>query len=155
LAAVAAGMFGVASYDVFDGEKRVFLSFKLISVCKSLEVLPVSGVGVQLQFIENQWVGKKHPIKIRVFTDVYIRYINAVSWRVTMVCWIGLGFFFFSFHAGRFKTSILGVGFIHTSLSHSTLHTPHSLSNSHSNSHSVLAFLALKLSCLSILSLLR
>jgi hypothetical protein len=36
LAAVAAGMFGVASYDVFDGEKRVFLSFKLISVCKSL-----------------------------------------------------------------------------------------------------------------------
>jgi hypothetical protein len=94
-------------------------------------VLPVSGVGVQLQFIENQWVGKKHPIKIRVFTDVYIRYINAVSWRVTMVCWIGLGFFFFSFHAGRFKTSILGVGFNHTSLSHS-------LSNSLSNSHSTL-----------------
>jgi hypothetical protein len=84
-------------------------------------VLPVSGVGVQLQFIENQWVGEKHPIKIRVFTDVYIRYINAVSWRVTMVCWIGLGFFFFSFHAGRFKTSILGVGFNHTSLSQSTL----------------------------------
>jgi hypothetical protein len=71
-------------------------------------------VGVQLQVIENQWVGEKHPIKIRVFTDVYIRYINAVSWRVTMVCWMGLGFFFFSFHAGRFKTSILGVGFNHT-----------------------------------------
>jgi hypothetical protein len=86
-------------------------------------------VEVELQVIENQWVGEKHPIKIRVFTDVYIRYIIAVSWRVMMVCWLGLGFFFFSFHAGRFKTSILGVGFNHTSLS---------LSNSLSNSHSTL-----------------
>jgi hypothetical protein len=110
-------------------------------------VLPVSGVGVPLQVIENQWVGEKHPIKIRVFTDVYIRYINAVSWRVTMVCWMGLGFFFFSFHAGRFKTSILCVGFNHTSLSHSTLHTQtqtHSQTHTQTQTpHSVLACFAL------------